>query len=206
MPPEDPGSVTRWIGELKGGDPAAAQPLWERYFARLVRLARARLRASPRPGGGAVADEEDAALSAFDSFCAGIARGKFPQLADRNDLWRLLVVITARKVGAQVQRRRRRKRGGDRVFGPADLGEGLDGLDRIIGPEPTPEFAAMVADECRRRLAGLTDERQRQIALLKMEGYTHEEIAQRLGCGLRSVVRKVDLIRKTWLADAETAA
>ncbi len=89
----DQGSVSRWLGDLKAGDAAAAQPLWERYFARLVGLARAKLRGARR--GGAAADEEDAALSAFNSFCAGVACGRFPQLADRDDLWRLLVVITA---------------------------------------------------------------------------------------------------------------
>ena len=67
MSPDDPGSVTRWINDLKGGELDAAQPLWERYFADLVRLARGRLRATPRTA----ADEEDAALGAFDSFCAG---------------------------------------------------------------------------------------------------------------------------------------
>ena len=38
------GSVTRWIGDLKAGGDSAAQHLWERYFHRLVHLARARLR------------------------------------------------------------------------------------------------------------------------------------------------------------------
>src|SRR4051794_29187265 len=98
MAGDDRGSVSRWLGDLKAGDEAAVQPLWERYFARLVTLARARLRAGRR----GAADEEDAALSAFNSFCTGVARGRFPRLADRDDLWRLLVVITARKAGAQV--------------------------------------------------------------------------------------------------------
>src|SRR4051794_19507985 len=146
MPSEEQGSVTRWLGALKAGDPAAAQPLWERYYARLVGLARARLRGAHRPG--AMADEEDAALSAFDSFCAGMARGRFPMLADRVDLWRLLVVITARKAGAQRQRDRRQKRGGDRVFAESDLepagsDEDFAGLAQVVGSEPTPEFAAM---------------------------------------------------------------
>ena len=39
MTDEGGGSVTRWIGELKAGEPDAAQRLWERYFADLVRLA-----------------------------------------------------------------------------------------------------------------------------------------------------------------------
>ena len=92
-PPSSAGSITRCVADLKGGDHAAAQVLWERYFDRLVRLARRRLAISRRTG--ADADEEDAALSAFDSFCAGLAGGRFPRLEDRDDLWGLLVVITA---------------------------------------------------------------------------------------------------------------
>src|SRR5262249_59008478 len=102
-------SVPFWPGALKAGALAAAQPLWERYFGQLVRLARARLRVTPR--AGADADEEDAALSAFDSFCAGAARGRFPRLADRDELWRLLVGLTARQVGGPAQRPGRQERG-----------------------------------------------------------------------------------------------
>ena len=92
-PPSEDGSITRCVADLKAGDHAAAQVLWERYFDHLVRLARRRLAISKRTG--ADADEEDAALSAFDSFCAGLAGGRFPRLEDRDDLWGLLVVITA---------------------------------------------------------------------------------------------------------------
>ncbi len=67
MSSDDEGSVTRWVGGLKAGDAEAVRQLWERYFADLVRLARARLRDAPR----AVADEQAAALSAFDSLCRG---------------------------------------------------------------------------------------------------------------------------------------
>jgi hypothetical protein len=76
------GSVTHWIGLLKAGDQQAAQPLWERYFQQLVALARQRLRNMPRRA----TDEEDVALSAFDSFCRDACRGRFPQLGDRDDL------------------------------------------------------------------------------------------------------------------------
>ena len=50
MPDADDGSITRWIAGVKGGDLAAAQPLWERYFARMVELARSRLRDPDGPG------------------------------------------------------------------------------------------------------------------------------------------------------------
>jgi len=92
------GSITEWIAGMKAGDLAAAQPLWERFFARMVILARGRLRTSGRRGRDAASDEEVAALSAFDSLCVGLVRGQFPQLTDRDDLWRLLVVITSRLI------------------------------------------------------------------------------------------------------------
>lgn len=198
MSTEDGGSVTGWLGDLKDGDDAAVQPLWERYYARLVRLARAKLRMARR--SVAAGDEEDAALSAFNSFCAGVARGRFPRLADRDDLWRLLVVITARKAGAQLQREGRRKRGGGRVLVASELaaaGRG-DALAAVTGTEPTPEFAAAAAEEFRRLLDILGDDELRKVALDRMEGYTNDEIAVRLGCARRTVARRVDLIRKTW--------
>ena len=196
------GSVTHWLGALEGGDAAAAQRLWERYFDRLVRLARAKLGAMPR----GAADEEDVALSAFHSFCQGAARGRFPRLDDRDNLWRLLVTITARKALDQVRRQARQKRGGGRVLvGSAQAGGEDDtdgaGLEQVVGQEPTPQFAAMVADECRRLLAALDDETLRQVALLRMEGYSDQEIAARVDCSLRTVSRKLALIRKAWLRE-----
>ena len=59
-----------------------------------------------------MADEEDAALDAFNSFLAGVVRGRFPQLNDRDDLWRLLVVLTVRKAIGQRRDLTRQKRGG----------------------------------------------------------------------------------------------
>ena len=202
MSSETVGSVTGWIDDLKAGDDAAALHLWHRYFDQLVRLARAKLGAMPR----GAADEEDVALSAFHSFCQGAARGRFPRLDDRDNLWRLLVTITARKALDQVRRQARQKRGGGRVLvGSAQAGGEDDtdgaGLEQVVGREPTPQFAAMVADECRRLLAALGDETLRRVALLRMEGCSDEEIAARVDCSLRTVSRKLALIRKAWLRE-----
>jgi DNA-directed RNA polymerase specialized sigma24 family protein len=204
-------SITGWLGDLREGDQAAAQPLWERYFARLVAVARSKLKRLPPTG--ADEDEEDAALSAFNSFCNGAARGKFPQLADRDDLWRLLVVITARKAMAQANRNARLKRGGGRVVsevvvfgGDATLADGpLGGLEQVAAAGPTPEFAAMMAEECRSLLDALDDDALRQVALSRMEGYNNDEIADQLGCARRTVARRLELIRKLWLARVEVA-
>jgi len=198
------GSVTRWLTRLEAGDAEAVQPLWERYFEALVGLARRKLCALRQPRTDV--DEEDVALSAFHSFCQGAARGRFPRLDDRDNLWRLLVTITARKALDQVRRQARQKRGGGRVLvGSAQAGGEDDtdgaGLEQVVGQEPTPQFAAMVADECRRLLAALDDEKLRQVALLRMEGYSDEEIAARVDCSLRTVSRKLALIRKAWLRE-----
>src|SRR3954454_170058 len=111
------GSVSQWIGLLKKGDRAAAQPLWAAYFQRLVALARAQLRNSPRR----VTDEEDIALSAFDSFCGRAAQGRFPRLEDRDDLWQVLYVLTVRKAIDAMRREGRQVRGSGRVLSLADL-------------------------------------------------------------------------------------
>ena len=198
-------SVTVWIESLKAGDSDATQKLWQRYFETLVRLARDRLRGAPRT----VADEEDAALSAFDSFVRGAAHGRYPRLDDRDDLWRLLVVITERKAINQVNREGRQKRGALRIrsipdaFDTASLrGEPVC----FAGDEPTPEFAAQVADECRLLLGMLRDDSLRVVARLRMEGYSNKEVADQLGCSLRTIARKVELIRRSWLTENEIAS
>jgi RNA polymerase sigma factor (sigma-70 family) len=190
------GSVTRWLGRLQEGDPSAAQHIWERYFQRLVTLARKKLAGSPNRA----ADAEDVALSAFGSFCRNAERGRFPQLLDRDNLWRVLVVITARKAGHLLRDERRQKRGGRAQ--PTALAEEA-ALEQIVSREPSPEFAAEVAEECDQLLRSLGDRELRSIALWKMEGYTNEEIAGRLGYVVRSIKRKLRLIRQIW--EKETA-
>ena len=179
------GSVTRLIGMLKEGDRAASQQLWEAYFGRLVGLARARLRGI----SGRMADEEDVALSAFESFYRRAEQGQFPQLEDRDDLWQLLFVLTVRKAVNLVNYQGRKSRGGGRVQSLADLD--VVGAEAILGAEPSPELAAQMTEECQRLLARLPDESLRTVALWKMEGYTNAEIAARLGCVPQTVERKL---------------
>ena len=187
------GSVTRWLGRLQAGDPSAAQQLWQRYFQRLVGLARQKLRGAPRRA----ADEEDVALSAFDSFCRNAEQGRFPELADRDSLWQLLVVITARKASHLLRDENRQKRRAEVEAGPP--GEPAAGsLSEILSREPSPEFAAQAADECERLLSNLNDPDLEKVALWKMEGHTVDDIAANLGFAPRSIKRKLKLIREIW--------
>lgn len=202
----DTNDVTLWIGRLSEGDEAAVQVIWERYFEKLVRLARRRMDKAPRR----VADEEDVALSAIQSFYQGARAGRFPQLNDRQDLWKLLVTITVRKVFAQMKRQRAAKRGGGAVRGESiflrnDNPDEINGLAQILGQEPTPELACQVAETCGLMLGQLEDQELRQIALRKMEGYSNQEIATELECVVRTVERKLARIRQKWEANGQDA-
>jgi RNA polymerase sigma factor (sigma-70 family) len=182
-----PGSITHHLHQLQGGSPEAARPLWEQYFDRLVHVARRMLQDTPR----GMADEEDVALDALDSLCRGVQAGRFPELCDRESLWRLLVVIAWRKALDRQAHEHCARRGGGRVRPDADL-------DRFISREPTPELAALMADQCRRLLDSLDEDALRVVALRKLEGYTSAEIARQLGCSLASVERKLRRIRGIW--------
>jgi hypothetical protein len=209
MEAEPAGSVSRWICGLKAGHQEALQPLWDRYYAMLADRARAKL-ARVRTST-AIDDEEDVALSAFHAFYRGVREGRFPKLEDRDDLWRLLVHLSACKALDCRRAVVRQKRGGGRVLSEADLvGPAADAedcanaLDQIIGSEPSPEFAATVAEEYGRRLDSLEDETLRRIAELKLACHSNDEIRQMLGCSLRTVTLKLELIRKLWRQGDDT--
>ena len=198
--------MTCWIQRLGDGDSLAAQHLWEAYFEKLVHLARKKLEGVALRA----ADEEDVAISAMYSFYRGMREKKFAWVADRTDLWKLLVTITARKACVQLRSHRTQKRGGGRVQGESyfDRRKGADGDDfgngiaEVLGREPTPEIAAGVAETCQVMLDRLGDERLREIAVMTLEGATPVDIAEKLGCVRRTIERKLERIREIW-ASAE---
>lgn len=214
------GTVTRLIQKLKDGEAQAAQRLWELYFRRMVGMAREKLQGMPKR----MADEEDVALSAFRSFCQGAEGGQFTQLVDRENLWPLLVSITAHKAVDLIRYNNRQKRGGT---GQATIDNGISvgnqvesslhqsdkpnsgsatlEFEEIICQEPTPEFAAQIADEFNSLLARLEDETLQSVALWKLEGFTNEEIAEKLACVPRTVERKLQLIRTLWQRSMDAA-
>jgi DNA-directed RNA polymerase specialized sigma24 family protein len=183
-----PGSVSRLLGGLRDGDEEAIRQLWLRYFQPLVQLAHSRL-----SGRGAGSDAEDVALEAFWALCEQLARPTsaehFPQLHNRSHLWKLLACFTARHACDLARKEGRRRR---IVVGEAVLGTG--GFEAFAGREPPPDFSAAVTDllEC------LPSDELRRIALARMEGCTNAEVARRLGRGLSTIERKLQVIRLLW--------
>jgi len=194
-------SVTRWIADLKAGDPDAAEQLASRYFDRLVQLARKHLGNAPRR----VADEEDIAISVFHRLCAGADQGRFPKLEDREDLWAVLLTVTKGKVTDQIRHLTRRKRGGGDVRGHSVLGYKANGepvdFSECVNDELTPEFLTQLDEEHQRLLDMLRDDNHRNIAVWRMEGYSNDEIAERLQISVKSVERKLRHIREKWAGE-----
>ena len=192
-------SITHLITQLKGGEEAAAHDLWDRYFRKLTDLAKRRLKAHPRRA----ADEEDVVISVFDSLCDGAARGRFDQLTDRQDLWRLLLAITRQKAVDVIRRENRKKRGGGAVRGESIFDSDVDApnsIEELISAAPTPDLLVMIEEQHEQLLAKLRSDDLRLIANRKLEGYSNREIAEELGVVERTIRRKVNLIMDEWAA------
>jgi len=196
---DDP--ITEWMEKLQRGCPHSAQKIWEHYCSQLYAVARTRLSIA----GKRVYDEEDAALSAFHSLCRGIQQKRFPELTDRDNLWRLLLTITLRKISVRRRYDHQDRRDIHRLE-MTGLGHAID--DAAVGPDglpdaaPPPEFLAEISENCERLFNKLSSEELRRIAELKMEGYTNGEIASRLSVTRRTIERKVERIRREWSQEA----
>ncbi len=192
-------SISRLFGDLKAGRKEAADELWGLYFDRLVQVAKHRLSTVPKR----VADEEDVAVSVFKSLCAGAARGRFTEHMRRDDLWRLLLHLTRQKSVDYIRDQTRQKRGGgdvrgESVFLNAATSSSAGGIDQIVAEEPTPEFLAVMNEEHARLLDSLPDDTLRDIAVRRMQGDSNEDIAAAWNLSVRSVERKLSLIRASW--------
>jgi len=176
-------SITRLIRAVQNGSDTAIRPLLAAYFDRLVQLARKRLQNMP----GLCGYDEDLALRSFHSVYERLRDPARPlELAGRDDLWRLLATRTISRAIDLIRRHH-----------PEEVTREQD-FTKLLTREPTPLEAAEVADECRRLLESLPEPELRLIALLKVEGYTNEEIASQLDCVPRTIERKMSRIRLLW--------
>ncbi len=196
--------ITDLLFALKDGQSDAADRLWSIYYHLMCELAGRRLRKSP----DLLADQEDVALSAFKSFCVGVRKGRFPTLKDREGLWPLLIALTMRKAVDAIRHGTRQKRGGgktDNPLGSATLDRTVDVLQSMANG-PQPEVAIELHDLLQRLLKNLRqmgDDRLEKIVQLRIEGYSNQEIAHKLGCVVRTVERKIRLIEDCWLKVTE---
>lgn len=184
--------ITQWIDRVKLGDSMAANRLWEHYFDRLVRRVRGRLAGQNR----AVSDEEDIVLSVFDSFYEAAEKGRFPDLSDRDDLWRLLLRMAARKVIDKRRHDKRQRRGGEVLVHSMDQQRDAGIMIEAIGDEPTPEMVMMMQESVEQFFSHLGVGQLRDLAGAKLEGYSNADLAERFECSERTIERRLHLIRE----------
>jgi RNA polymerase sigma factor (sigma-70 family) len=174
------------------GQADALGQLYARYHDRLSSLARTYLASCPFPVVGA----EDAAQDALLSFHGRFLAREFPDLQDSNSLWKLLATITHRKALQAVRSEQTAKRGGGAVGPLQTSSAGRDRRDaEPASMESNPYEAAVEADLLELLYAQL-NETNRQIAWLRMAGYTVREIAVRVNRSEKGVERRLDTIRE----------
>lgn len=177
-----------WLTRVKeGGDSVAEKALFDRFVGRLEALARRRL-----GGVRSYEDEQDVAISALKSFLLKAPEGQFPQAADRDSLWALLAAITANKAASLQRRQLAEKR---------DIRRSKR-LEDLVNSQPTAEFLESMISEGSDFLEGL-DDTLREIARLRLEGYTIREIATQLDMPQTTVQRRLVMIRKILEAELE---
>ena len=187
--------VTNLISLMNAGDDEAFDRIWERFYPALVAYVRRRMTALDRRHF----DDEDYALSAMNSFWQGFQKGRFERLNSQDDLWRLMVTIASRKITARRRHNMAHKRGKGAIRGSSALASA--GLDK-----PLANMEVEMQEDFNRLLTLLPDESLRKVALLRLEGFTNSEIAKQIDCAVRTVTRKLDLIRRLWSHEIDDEA
>lgn len=188
----DQGTITEWISGLKSGSEESAEAIWREYFSRLTRLASQRLKNASRR----VTDEEDVAASALFALCRGARENRFRRLENRDDLWQILVMITARK-SAQIHRKQnqRAERGESALL--SSTGDSSPRLEELLQANPTQGGLDSLDLVCGDLLACLEPKLQ-EVALLKLAGHTNEEVAEIRNRSVKTIERYLQLIRLKW--------
>lgn len=185
-------SIRRLFAEFRGGDPDAARQLHERLYPRLLGIARSILAKSSRRN----TEPEDAVQSALGSFWRKLDAGQWPDDLDGDDLWGLLITMTARKARHHLRHERASKRGGTKS--PQSLSEIADEHlaqgDRSANEPATAEIEAA---------ANRLPDELRTVAVLKLMEFSHREMAEVLECNERTVQRRISDIREAWQDDSE---
>ncbi len=192
----DQSTVSEWIERLRQGGDSAAGKLWDHFLQRLTGLVCDRLRTANKT----VSDEEDVVLDACEACFRALQEGRYPNVKNREDLWRLLAVIAERKAIDQIRHSKKGVDGFRADFSFTVVAEGssiYDGLQQWPCTEPTPEFAAVFAENFRSKLEVL-DDYLANVALLKLQGFTNREIAEQIGRSVPTIERYLKLIRETW--------
>ena len=184
-----PDEISLLLNEMRHGSEVAATKLWEFYLERLLSVSKRKL----TNFNSGMADEEDVAVTAFHSFVKRIRRGDYSRVNNRDEAWKMLAVIAVRKSINLVRDANCKRRS---HTNNAALASNLE----VCADKTTlqPDTVAMISESIEYLLGILDSEELREIAMLKVAGFTNLEIANRLGRSVATVERRLKLIRVTW--------
>jgi RNA polymerase sigma-70 factor (ECF subfamily) len=183
-------SFVEFYSRLQAGDDTAAAELFQRFAGQLIALARRHFGAGLRHK----VDPEDVVQSAYKSFFVRYGGGNL-EVGNWNSLWGLLTLITVRKCAERVAYHRAECRDAAREVSAPAGGEDATPWPEPLGREPTPLEAAELSETVDRLLAGL-DEDERPVVELSLQGYTTQEISERLDRPERTVRRLRERVRE----------
>jgi len=149
----------------EGRDDEATAGLWEKYFDKLVHVARRNIASLPKRA----ADEEDVALSAINSFFRAAEAGRLSNLQNRDELWKMLVTMVIRKANRQKDKAFAKKRGGGDVRGESIFMRPCDEASPGLAGMPDEELVTDLMSQCREMIGLLDDPLMREIAVMMMD-------------------------------------
>jgi RNA polymerase sigma factor (sigma-70 family) len=182
------------LAGLRSGDDDACAKFWNAYGPLLESVAEKQLsgRVQRRVGS------DDIVQSVCRTFFRRVSEGQF-DLPDTEALWRLICSITLNKARRAARNQSRQKRGIDRE---QDIDANADGgtapSANLEANVPTPFDAAELADQMQALLSDL-GEQECAILDLKLQQFTNDEIAEKIGCSERTVRRIIKRLQETWL-------
>ena len=182
------GSVSIALAGFDSTPDESAELFWDRFFVKLCRYAESKVYARHRW----LFDAEDIASSAMYALVTGLKQGRFYNVTNRDQLWQMLAIIASRKAANAAKHHDREKRGGGKIRG--DSWFRGDDVEQSLPVEDPAEFEAT----CKELLESLPDAIYREIALMRLAGFTNPEIGEKLGCSARTIDRKLIAIREIW--------
>ncbi len=162
------------IAAFRQGDGTAADRLFERYYDRLMQLARGQLGLRMR----AVEESSDVVQSVLHSFFQRTRRGEI-EIGEDESLWPLLVTVTLNKIRDKARYWKRQRRDVERDVALLDH---HDPLERV----PSPDDVAELKESISLMLAQFSERRQRILQLI-LEDHSVKEIAAMVGSSERTV-------------------
>ena len=194
-------SITRILSNTQAVDEAGAEAIWKEFLPRLLRVIETKLHGMPKR----YVDQDDIAQNAMHSLFKGLQGQRFSDVSNCDELWRLLVTITVRKISAQRRRSLAAKRGGGKVRGESVFVNDANayGINQILDTNSMSESAEKILQTYQEMLPRITDEASVQTLLLRMEGYSNAEIADRLKCSISRVEQRMAKIRRNWMSEIE---